>query len=92
MPKSLSSLMRGAGSVLEILPPPLTLQFGSDILAVSDAEAIGRDWQAVGNDLCAAVRQAETEERRHVESEPRKARAGRTSDSTDDTLPHTAAG
>lgn len=55
------AFIRGAASVLDLMPAPRVAVFGRDILARSDAEALAADWRAVGDDLYRAMGQVRDE-------------------------------
>ena len=51
MSKTIRNFLRGVGSVLELLPPPHESNVGAEFLSRTDAEALGGDWERVGEDL-----------------------------------------
>ena len=54
------NLLRGVGSLIDLMPPPATPDFSRGIAhpspAPSDWEAIGGDFARVGDDLASAMR------------------------------------
>jgi len=55
MTRRVYNFIRGAGSILELLPPPVIHKISGGALEVDDEELLRRDWQIVGEDLSAAI-------------------------------------
>ena len=62
MKRWLHNLMFGAGTLLEIMPPPRRhLEASRRILAKTDAELLYGDWEKIGSDFWAALGQVKAE-------------------------------
>jgi hypothetical protein len=56
MKRWLHNFISGAGTLLEIMPPPTQrVSAGRRILAKSDAELFYEDWEKIGGDFWAAL-------------------------------------
>lgn len=55
MPQLLKNLLRGAGSILEILPAPRTRTRKLYNPPSSDSDALRQDWEKVGQDMWQAI-------------------------------------
>jgi hypothetical protein len=58
MPSTFANLIRGAVTVMELMPRRRRRNIGRAILRRSDLEALRSDWYTVGDHLSAAIRQA----------------------------------
>lgn len=63
--KILNNLARGVGTLLDISPAPRRGQAGDRLPPLSDAEAIRKDWQQVGEDLWEAINNFDSERQLH---------------------------
>lgn len=55
MPGTIRNILRGAGTVLSVMPEPYTIVIAPSIAGKSDFEAIYSDWRLIGEDLQAAL-------------------------------------
>ncbi len=62
MKRWLHNLIGGAGTLVDLMPPPLPpLTAGRKILAKSDAQALYEDWEKIGQDFWTALGRAKAE-------------------------------
>lgn len=61
MTRTLRSIIRGVGSVVDIAPAPRQVQIVNPTRGRSDADAVRGDWQRVGGDIRASAEQVKAE-------------------------------